>query len=690
MGKWGDALTQGPAAPGPAPPGSPSPSPAPTGKWSGALLGREAFTPQYRTDTQKSASPWDVAIASLAEDPEARARWYATQRGLPLDRYSIRNGAVYFEDDDKHWYRERGDDLLSGAMSGMGEVLPAAGGIVGGLVGVSSGTAAGGPIGGIAGGAAGGGLGAAAGSRLRQILARYIMGQDPEIDRDIREGAFDAVGGLAGDLMARGVNKIAALKAARRYGKNLKKQIDQPLKDALDWLNRETGLDIKLSAAELSINPRLIQEQQVLQGLPAGIEVIVPFKEEQARRAGQAIEMVTGQQFPGMEMSTEAAGRLMRGQARSVIEDMVSARQKQATHLYMDAFTNQRAPVDLTDFLTELERLRAISGKTTKSHLKFVDSLLETVEDAGSLEEIHNKIRTELSDHIFKMTKPYAKKQLTRLLRDYLDPAMDLASPSYADARSLYRDASGALERQLEGMIGGLAETGEANLESIPARLLRKGGPDSLNTVRNAFTRLPGGQEAWDAQLRAYFTETFEEAGRKYMSTASSPSRAAMSTPARFWADVWGSPKQRRRWAAAMTPEQFRAMDQLMKVLEATSKTLYFGSERAERTELAKWLQKGLGSLKSSAIRSINPLNLVDQLADFSLQTAQENNIRRMAQIITDPQSVNLISSSGFMAAKRPIKYAIIGRLLSGVGAEEIYEDFRELEGPRNRASLVP
>ena len=192
----------------------------------------------------------------------------------------------------------------------------------------------------------------------------------------------------------------------------------------------------------------------------------------------------------GSEVSTETAGRMLKGQATGIIEDMVSKRQSHAGRLYQVAFSEAK-PVNLnmptgtnsTSFLQKLDQLEASAGRTLKSRVKGIRNWLKTVQDGTNLEELHNKVRVELSDLIQTERKPRVQHQLRVLLRNYLDPALDRASPKYLDARSLYRDQSGALSRQLEGMIGGITQTGEAGLESIPRRILTKGGPEALSAV---------------------------------------------------------------------------------------------------------------------------------------------------------------------------------------------------------------
>ncbi len=191
-------------------------------------------------------------------------------------------------------------------------------------------------------------------------------------------------------------------------------------------------------------------------------------------------------------------------------------------------------------------------------------------------------------------------------------------------------------------MIGGITQTGEAGLESIPRRILTKGGPEALRAVRSQFLQQPGGQEVWDSQVRAFMTEEWEEAAKESFSNLGSPHRMKASQAARWYAKVWGSPKPRKRWAAALSPKQFKAMDKLMTVMRQTGAALYFGSETAERAKLMKQLENWVGSGAAAKARYLNPLTLVSDIGDFFLESHQAKNIEKLAKIITDEGEMSI------------------------------------------------
>ena len=636
----------------------------------------------YVISEDRAAPAGTTAVASFSEDPEARLSYYAKQRGLPESAYRIHNGEVYYQGADKNWYREKGPGVMSGAASGIGEALPAIGSLAGTVLGAGGGAIAGGPaapVAAAAGGLAGGGLGTAAGDQLRQLIAQGTSGQEPKFSRTSREVAFDLAGGVVGGLAAKGVNKMAASKAGRIFTDNITKGTSRALAEALRFIERETGQRITLTPAELTGSQVLGQEQRLISNLPSGAEVFDPFLTKRAGQLEETVETLTRKQF-GENYGAEPAREMFSSHANAVLDGLMETRQAHAKVLYRRSFVAAN-PVDLTDFYGVLKKEYADGDLAVRKRLKKVQKFLATVEDRTDLEELHYKVRVGLSDEFTNLKTKEKKKNADRVMRGILgelDNAMDMASPGYADARALYSDQSGSIRHMLEGVIGKAAKGGEG------IKLLTKTGPRELASMRRSFLRVPGGEKVWNAQIRSLIADTYEEAGRVYFSNIASPQRLKASQASRFFATVWGSPTQRSRWRAAMSADQYKAMSTMMAVLESTGRALHFNTETAMLQKAIKQLETGIGPGTAARVsQGASPFTLVDNISDFFAEKKYAAKVKRIAEVLTNPQALDIINRAEKAAGRRMAVMPIIGKMLGQGPLEETVENLLGLEGRR-------
>jgi hypothetical protein len=107
--------------------------------------------------------------------------------------------------------------------------------------------------------------------------------------------------------------------------------------------------------------------------------------------------------------------------------------------------------------------------------------------------------------------------------------------------------------------------------------------------------------------------------------------------PARFWIN-FGQDQGYERLKSALDPDQMKAMDNLLKVMEAASRAIYVGPDTAAK-DAAKELVNTTGG--AGALRFImNPFAIPGALSDVTGQQITRANQRKLAEIITNSGSV--------------------------------------------------
>ena len=629
---------------------------APTGSQGGTDWYREVVPipdpislPQVRQETAGAADISDVAIASLAEEPQAQIRWYSQQMGIPEERFGVVGGQiVYVTDDNK--LQAVAPGVLREIAKGAGPSIPAVAGAAGTIGGMTIGA----PTGpGAAATAAGGGmLGATAGQTIRDLAARQLVGQEMTPWRPVREAAYDFGATAAGLLLGKGMTRALASRAGKEINRLIKvegRAAMDAVQEALETINRQHGTKIRLTPAEISNAAPLRAQQMALEGRPVTSQQLEDFYSTRAIETDRAMRGYLEGLSPSA--SPEAAGEALQQGAAKGLRAIEAARVAKGSPLYRRAF-DEAGFVDLSPVVKHINEEMKWAGPALKRSLRTVKGLMyETYTNAegkvvkeqiGDLEVIQNRVKETLDDEISVALRNGRNKVARRLMgvKDTLLERLDEASPQFAEARKLWGDLSDPVSRAQGGILPDLAGKTAKDFEYMGGRFLSKASPGEIGRARTAILCTEGGEDAWNATLKGYMGQRWEQAGRLFKSKIARPSLAKAAQPSAFWAEMIGNPEQAKRIKAAMSPQQWEAFRKLMKVFEATGRATNYNSTTAAQKEAQRMLDatgKGASLFKSA----VNPFGVLRRGEEWITEMVTDANLRHLADVITTTDSVD-------------------------------------------------
>ena len=623
--------------------------------------------PTVEQSDEMGAEVSDTAVASLADDPRARMRYFAKER-FPDDpnavkRYGMVGGQIVYRGEDGKIYAEvPNTDSFTGyarqAASTVGPSIPMVTGAVGGVATIP-----------VYGGVPGAMLGAMGGQAAREGLANVLMDQEVDVGRVATEGALEAGGQAVGFFIAKGLSKALATKAAR--------QVDEYVRragmDAVDALKKAADdFGIKLTPAELTGAPRLRGEQKALSALPDSAGVMEGFYVNRGRAANEAVEGELKALSPVDDI--EDAGAMLRDKAGEAMGAAKAQRAMRGSPAYQQAFA-EAGPVDVAPVTDVIQSKMATAGRTTRRYLNVIKKELDAVgKEGGSLEALQNRVKEEIDNQIGTAIRQGNGKSAAALqdVKSSLLDTMDAASPKFKAARQQWGDLSEDVTRAQGGALAEIAKMGDTRLKDVSRKLLTS-GPSTIRDARARIVKLENGQEAWDAIARAYLEDAFDRAGKVAMSNVSKPQAAEASRSLRWWAEAFGDKRQQARLRAALSPDQFKSLRKLMDVLEATGRAMDFNSDTAFKQEVISDLRRQAGG---GIIGNVNLLAVLRKMEGAYRDYRFGRNVGDLAEAITSRDAIQELKNVQKMSPKS--KRAIIaaahalGLTVRGDDSEEI------------------
>lgn len=603
--------------------------------------------PVVDVGTERAASPATVAAASLIQDPQARMRYYSQQMNIPLERFGVRQGQIAYSRPGTGMPPQAvSPGPLRGFLKGVGPSFPAVGGTVGGIASIPFGPA---------GIAAGGTAGAMTGQAAREFIAKGISGQRVSPGRIAFEGGVDLAASLAGMLIGKGLTRAAVSAAAKQFKQAMdqgRQSASDALQSTLDAVNKTYGTNIKISAAELTNNADLIAVQKTLAGDPRTGETMSRFAAERGSEVGRALSQ-------GLEgigptyTSREAAGAEMSAAAEQSMVDLALARARAGKPAYDEAF-EAGASIDVSGTIKALEQAinknPRLSGKFRQA-LKYIADPVTNEEgrvvgykakDGVSLEYVQDNVKELLDDFIGAATRAGRKKEAMRLqeVQGSLLKEMDTQVPEYAGARKIWGDLSRPIDDIEGGLLPKLAQASNKDFEFMGARFLSNSSPSAIKTARENILRVDGGQDIWNNFVRGALEQSWEKASKPRLGELGRPDLRGAMPQARFWAE-FGAGDGYKRLQSALSPDQMKAMDNLLNVMEGASRAIYTGSDTAAK-ESAKELVGSLGAPGLLQFATA-PWRVLGALSDATSRQLSNANVRKLADVMTNEGSVNML-----------------------------------------------
>lgn len=603
---------------------------------------------QYIDDPEKAAGVGTVALGSLAEDPQARMNYFA--REMKIDPQRMRNigGKIYYRGDDGKFYNTEAG-VMNQIAKGAGPAIPAMGGAFG--------TVAGMPFGGPVGMGVGGVSGAMGGQALREYLALGLSDQKPSAARVVREGVFDMGATLAGMLIGKGIAKAAATRAGKELNAALSaggKSAMRALEQTLAKVNREYGVNIKLTPAELSNAAKLRGQQQAIDNTPGVSQRMEDFYGERAGEADKAFGGLLNREF-GASESVDVSGERLSKAAGSALDNVRASRVEAGSPAYKKAFAQAEeiGGVNIEPVIRELDEVAA-QFPPARAGLQEVRDMLAVVEPGingrggklipyDNLEHIQNTAKEHLDDLIanakremnYKLAGKYQKIQATLL------NTLDKQVPAFKRARDLWGDLTAPITKSEGGILPQLAGKTEKDFEYMGRRFLFSASPSEISRARSAILKTQDGDAVWTSTLRGALEQQWEQAGRIPKSQLSRPNLQS-ARPSTFWATMIGQPEQAKRLQAAMSPKQWQAFKNLMDVFEATGRAANYNSTTALQLSGKEMLRGGgLGGELAKSALNPNPLAWMSRAEKGVQNILDDMNVNTLVDVITNSGSVD-------------------------------------------------
>lgn len=662
------------------------------------------------TPQPAAMAPFHVlAGAASVDDPQTKFKIFAKNRFPHLTpeegakRYWVRDGDVYYMDDNGATHKEVPEGFLNSLKSFVSEASGRWPEVIGGTLG----DVYGGPS-----GAAGG---AAVGSVVRKGINAAFLGEPFELadvaESAVKEGVAGGVGSVAGRLIGGGVGKLYEkaqkpgylAQAAMKDIPNLNPAEMQRMVD----LGRQYGL--RLTIPEITGSPSL-QNAWILAMKTAGppAEKIKSFMEQiRVPEINNAIKRELANISPTGSggFSQTAAGEAIIKGAADIEEGIKTTRSAKAQPLYQVAF-DANPMVDITHTLDRINKLAQAQpeGSAAQTTLNKIGTLLTKEEPikipvAGgpttkrvpvtNLEILDNaKIEIDRMLEAAKQDKSISNKMRRTLtdVKNTLVKQMDDASPDYAKARETFAKLSRPLndfrsgnpdimprDKTTQTLISRLSKiTNEEAYEKVPDMIFKE-SKEAIARTRNYFQQ--NYPDAWNSIVRSHLERRLSE-----VKDVVSDKMGARGY--RFKQKVFGLPEDQEKLKAALTTQQYNRLRGFMELLDRTEKTVYGNSMTTPLKETADAMKSEAGSKIAGFLKDFDITNLGLRYIGKLWDAAKDKRFAgKVVDALLDPNQAQRLATISRLP-NTPKKAIEMGGFLAGVYGEKAYTQTSDTPEP--------
>lgn len=403
--------------------------------------------------------------ANMVRDINTRKKVFAEARGIPLDRYGVKDGEVVFLGDDGQLWSEESSFTNQGFKKfAAGATQPA---IVGGTVGAFAGPP----------GAVGGAM---AGETVRQAISGIAMGDPQTAWTNIfslgAEGLTAFLGELAGAGAIRLANRVLGI------GKGNARQITRAAgsdvastswreAEKISKIAKDFGIDLNI--AQTTKSEQIAAKINFLRDFPPSRDVVLAADEIQREQIAGAIPQFLQETFGGGRslMGPVETGREIRALAEATVDGLSKRRSAMTRPLYEKAFMDRSK-----DRIVEYASAIRYKGKvyTGRSH-----------------HEAYEKIVKELGEDIFPNDIPNDAHGFVVNGKWSLDPTKEMGQDSFDRVEySMWNDSKGMFEVPVKGnpntppptvkVLKKVMKEYEDYLDEPWDGMLHRGGPEGL------------------------------------------------------------------------------------------------------------------------------------------------------------------------------------------------------------------
>jgi hypothetical protein len=655
----------------------PAPAPSAAGGWDmfPTLKQAHGVPDSIPTAEGGSAGALTAAGAGFADDPRAQMSFFAQARGIPVERYGVRDGKIGYVEGGK--FHPEVQSIPERIASGVGLAIPAATGAAAGIL-TAPAALTGTP--GLALNMGAAGAAQAAGQAVREGIAWPLTGQTPSLGRigkNFLEGATT-------EGIGAGLNVLGMRGAAKDIGK-----LDPVAVGDLSSKAQKVGID--LAPAELTNLNSLKARQKALGNLSDSADTMQSWYQKRQGQVSSAIDNFLQSISP--VDAAETAGDMGVSAAGKAVDSVTAARAAKASPLYREAF-GSGAAVDTAPVLARIQEMsaKAPDKGNIRSALQRAGDLLTEAGPNGTrvptsdLERLHIA-KMELDDMIAGTRESSlgntAKARVTEIKNQLLQQ-MDAASPKYGEARAIYADLSPGLERVKEGLTGKVSDLGQLQAQKAAQTLFGpSSGPQAITEAKAQLQQ--ASPEAWQALKRSFIQDAFESAQKETASNAG----GIVNVGGKFRSLLLGTPQAAKRIEAALEPGEFSALKDLGEVLDAAGRVKPIMSDTAWNQELMRRARDEATPWVAKAAKiGLSPLQWGNMISDALTERSLAKNSAKMAEAVTSPDGMKQLRELRMLSPTSARFRAGVAQLL-GVGAQ-IGASETGLTGPADVAPGAP
>lgn len=568
-----------------------------------------------------------IAKMSLARDPESQLRSISQDEGIPLEQLGMLDGRPVLKDPQGQQFALIPSGINTRSAATLFGELPAT---------------LGGTLGAVSGGFAGGALGTSIGESARQLMSNLVTGERLSVDESLLNQSIEQGFNLASEGIGRGVAKAFNIGRTSKIGKMMDPRRTASANKIIAKANR-FGIN-NLTPAEATELQSLRTLEKVLQRTGGGSdEVIQDFLSIRNVEIEDAV--VNLMDDISVEGSAVQAGRQVRTAAQEALQEAQEQLQSQAGPLYQSAFQSGQ-PIDISDTLKTIKGIQRANptGSKLRAAMNKVERLLTfTRKDSTKklprtqLELLHNakieidRMLGQFGDDSLSKAQKVQLAKVKGSLREALKTNSD-----YAQAIGIYEEGMPAVTQLSDSLVGVLGDVKDTSLHTVSNKIFDPGLADASTVKQVRKVIQAQNPEAWDAIVRSKLQREWFNISEA--ATASASPRGAM-----FRKRIFGSKAKQKMWEAALTPDQFRTVSDLMDVLERTGKVF---STSESITFFAQEMAKDLkGNNAATAFFSLlSPQEVGTKIAGHIQSVLDGKHAANLARIVTSPDGLAQIA----------------------------------------------
>ena len=336
----------------------------------------------------------------------------------------------------------------------------------------------------------------------------------------------------------------------------------------------------------------------------------------------------------------------------------------------------KRILVDTNPAIEEIDNI--LKGLPSEGpSVSAVKTIKRIIVDAKGDLQILDRIKRESIDEILDKNRatPALKREMA-IIKDSLIEEMETVSPSYGLARFVHGLHSTPVEQAEKGLVGQLARMNSDNIAGASTQILASKNSSPQLVRRAKFLIESQDKEAWDAGVRDFIRNRFEEIMQDEQVSEVSNIGGALRKA------VFGSKNQRDIMKAAMSKEQFQNMTDFMEVLQRTGLT--FGKEATtaiRQLELARLDRELTGVVGQVAETMTTPFQTPRRLfVDKMNELRYGRGARELAELILDPEAGKQLKKIKRLSPRSDLLIRQLG-VFMGLEAPAVREAYQGIQG---------